>query len=443
MAPGIRPIGGARGSRRRLMKGCVAAVAGQRAARASARAQTPTAATLRFTGWVHREPSTRDTMRRTLDMFEQIYGVRVEAVPIKFDADLTELQDKRPDVVQLSGNQPRLLGEAGFLANLEELRPEVDGRFQQDGIDAGTHDGVLYAIPFTTAPLGLWYSKKAMKRAGRDPEKPPATISDLTAHLTALYNAPDQPRGFAPIRIDISGEEYSVTRFWPWIWACDGDPLRDDGHGNLIVNWTDAGTIQAFTWLQEISSKDYILQTRTGWWDRQYFAHDRIGFMMDGPYVTSQMVNHNAAFGTRRDVAAAFGVTTTPVLRETLPPVAVADFHHLAIAADSPNPALARDLLMFLTTNEHAIETFLIPQGGLLPRDEDIESHRPDYDDAIGATFIDNIAPSMRLPPYGPLYEKIWRPIGAAIQEIALDHKAPVARRLAQLDADVKAILEQ
>jgi multiple sugar transport system substrate-binding protein len=435
-----------RSSRRALLARAIATGLGAGVAGRPVRAQPSSSRALRFVGWVHREPSTRESMRRALDMFEQIHGVRVEAIGIGFASSPDALQATEPDIMQLSGNEPRLLGSRGVLADLGPLRDEAPELFRnpfQGSVEGGTYEGVLYAAPFTVAPLGFWSSLKGMQNRELAAWPPPTTFDALEEVLAVLKSYMSKHEGEYPMRIDFSGAEYAATRFWSWIWAFGGEPMPEDERGNLLIdqiNFAENGTFQAFSWLRSMDDREYLMPFRNGWWDRQLFAHARVGFTIDGPYMTSQIASHNFAYEDGQGMSAAFHVSMPPVREPGRSSFAVADFHYLAVAKRSEHQRLARALVEFLITNEFAIEAFLIPQGGLLPVRRDNVSFTRERD-PIRYAFIEEIAPKMRLPPYGPRYGAAARCIARAIYDVVAEKpsRAALEKRLMRLTDDVRA----
>jgi multiple sugar transport system substrate-binding protein len=445
----VRESLGRRGSRRDLVIGMIAGGASVIPGSRSTRAQERPTSVLKFSSWATTEPATRDSMTETLRVFEQIYGARIESIDIPFGTTLDQLLSLAPlgdlpDVMQLSGSWPRELAFRGLLSDLSSLGEEAPEILQSfpGALEAGEYKGVLCAAPFAVAPLGFWYHRELLKNANPDFDQPPKTIAELDQWLKLLKAyMPDE--GYYPIRIDVSVAEYALTRFWPWIWTFGGNPMPDDDQGNVAIdsiNWTDDGTTAVFEWLQRTARQGYMLPPQINWRDRQLLANGKIGFMLDGPYLTSQIPTSNPKYNTRESINEVFGVTTTPVLQDGAPPVTVADFHQLAISAQSHNQELAHKLVRFLVTNEHPIRTFLIPQGGLLPvsADNTGAAYGSSYDDMIGRTFVQNVAPSMRLPPYGPGYKRVAERIAQAMQDVAFGDNVVVAKRLAALNQEVK-----
>jgi multiple sugar transport system substrate-binding protein len=404
---------------------------------------------LSFANWASAESATRDNINKALAIFEKDNSVKIKNIASPVDQVLQQLTTlvaggNAPDVMQLSGNWPYALGGQGALADLGpfvQKDPAVRDDAFKNSLEVGTYQGVLYAVPFTITPHGFWYSKDLMTKAGLDPESPPKTMDDLNQQMQKLREA--LPSDAYPIGIDISKTEYALVGFWPWIWTFGGNPMVDDGKGNVTINWADDGTIAAFQWLQGLVKNKLTPPDQAIKAERELMANGKIAFKLDGPYLTGIFANTNPDLSTVDAVNQHFGVTTTPMGTGLTAPVTCADIHNLGIAAQSKEKDLAWSLIKFLTTNDQVIRSFLIPQGGMLPR----KSYNTNaeygkfYDDPINQAFIKEVIPSMRPPAYGPLYSTAATFVVTALQEIA--GGADVKDRLNQLNKEVKTVYGQ
>lgn len=434
-------------SRRRLaMRGmalAAAAVAARGLPGGAARAQEQE---LSFANWASAESATRDNINAALARFEQQNSVAIENIGIPFDQVLQQLTamiggGNAPDVMQLSGNWPYALGGQGALADLGpyvEQDPAVREDAFANSLEVGTYQGTLYAVPFTVTPHGFWYSKTLMQQVGLDPNAPPKTIDELNQQMAALRA--ELPNDAFPIGIDISRTEYALVGFWPWIWTFGGNPMVDDGQGNVTIDWADEGTVAAFQWLQDLVDQRLTPPDQAIKSERELMANGKIAFKLDGPYLTGIFANTNPALNTVEAVNEQFGVTTTPTGPGTTTPVTAADIHNLGVAAQSENKDLAWQLIQFLSTDDEVIRNFLIPQGGMLPRKSynTNEAYGEFYDDPINQAFINQVIPTMRPPAYGPLYSVATTFVVSALQEIA--GGANVQERLERLNEEVRTI---
>lgn len=409
----------------------------------AAGAATGGTGTLKFANWASAESATKDNIDKALAVFQSQNNVKIDNIGIPFDQVLQQLTTMTnggnpPDVIELSGNWPYALGGSGALA---DLGPFVDASWKKDAFpnsfEVGTYKGTTYAVPFSITPHGFWYSKDLMTSAGLDATKPPSTIDELNQAMTQLRSK--LPADSYPIGIDISKTEYALVGFWPWIWTFGGNPMVDDGKGNVTINWADDGTVAAFQWLQTAVKNKWTPPDQAIKAERELMANGKIAFKLDGPYLTGIFANTNPALKTVQAVNDKFGVTTTPMGKGVTKPVTAADIHNLGMSAQTKDKQLAWKLINFLTTSKEVITTFLIPEGGVLPRvSYNTNQYAQNYSDAISQSFIKNVIPTMRPPAYGPLYSTAASFVVSALQEIA--GGADVKTRLAQLNNEVKTV---
>jgi multiple sugar transport system substrate-binding protein len=405
-----------------------------------------TAHSLNFANWASAEIATRDNINQALQTFEKRNAVQVNNIGMPFDDVLNQLISMTqvsisPDVMELSGNWPYALAGQGMLA---DLSPFVSQSWYQDAFpnsfEVGTYKGVLYAVPFSITPHGFWYSKTLMTQANLDPTTPPRTIDELNQAMEVLRaNLPDDAY---PIGIDTSATEYALVGFWPWIWTFGGNPMVDDGKGNVSINWADSGTVAAFQWLQDAVRKRWTPLGLAIKDERTMMAFGKLAFKLDGPYLTGQLGSTNPAMlGTVQQVNQQFGVTTTPMGPTITQPVTCADIHQLSMSNLPKNKQQAWDLITFLTTSKDVITNFLIPEGGVLPYrsfNTSQQLYAKFYSDDISRAFITKVIPTMRPPAYGPNYSKAAALVVKALQEITSG--ANVQPRLNKLTEDVRSI---
>jgi multiple sugar transport system substrate-binding protein len=403
------------------------------------------ASSLNFANWASAETATRDDIDRALQVFEKQNNVQVNNIGMPFDEVLTQLAQLihaniTLDVMELSGNWPYALAGMGALA---DLGPFVAQDWYKDAFPnsfaAGTYNRTLYAVPFSITPHGFWYNRNLMSGAGLDPIRPPRTIDELNQAMTVLRAK--LPATSYPIALDTSATEYALVGFWPWIWTFGGNPMIDNGDGDVSIDWADNGTVAAFQWLQDAVRAKWTPPNLAIKAERELMAEGKIVFKLDGPYLTGILGSFNPAFTTTQQVNATFSVTTTPLGPGVTQPITCADIHNLAIAASSSNKELAWKLINFLTTSPAVITTFLLPEGGMLPhRSYNLDPHlyARFYADQISRAFLTDVIPTMRPPAFGPRYSIAARSIVVALQEIS--QGTPVKPRLVKLTEEVKAI---
>ena len=400
---------------------------------------------LNFANWASAETATRANIDKALSAFENQNNVQVNNIGMPFDDVLPQLTKLIKagiiiDVMELSGNVPYALAGMGALA---DLAPFVSQEWYEDAFTssfaAGTYQETLYAVPFSITPHGFWYNKDLLAQAGLNPARPPQTIDELNQALEILRAK--LPADVYPIALDTSVTEYALIGFWPWIWTFGGEPMLDAGNGEVAINWADNGTIAAFQWLQDAVHKKWTPPNLAIKAERELMAERTVVFKLDGPYLTGILGSINPDFSTSQQVNKTFAVTTTPLGPGRNQPVTCADIHNLGIASASTNKELAWKLIDFLTTSPAVITTFLIPEGGMLPRRSyniNPKLYGKYYADPISQTFIRDVIPTMRPPAFGPRYSTAALAVVTALHEIA--NGAAVKPRLLTLTDQVKSI---
>src|SRR6266566_122215 len=399
--------------------------------------------TIKYANWASAESATKKQIDQAIQDFETQNNVTINNIAIPFDQVLQELTTMTnggnpPDVVELSGNWPYALGGSGALQPLNSYIGNWSSDAFTNSFEVGTYKGNVYAVPFSISPHGFWYSKDLMTQAGLDPSKPPTTMDELNSQMATLRAK--LPADAFPIGIDISKTEYALVGFWPWIWTFGGNPMVDDGKGNVTINWADDGTVAAFQWLQDIVKKRWTPPDQAIKAERELMATGKIAFKLDGPYLTGILGNTNPALNTVSAVNQHFGLTTTPVGPGQSGPITAADIHNLGMSAQASNKDLAWKFIEYLTSNKKVLTNYLVTEG-IFPHKSDVVTGGPYanlFSDAISQVYINKVIPTMRPPAYGPHYSTAASFVVTALQEIA--GGANVRQRLTQLTSEVKTV---
>src|SRR6266566_7153039 len=399
--------------------------------------------TLKYANWASAESATKKQIDQAIQDFETQNNATINNIAIPFDQMLQQLTTMTnggnpPDVVELSGNWPYALGGSGALQPLNSYIGSWRNDAFTNSFEVGTYRGNVYAVPFSISPHGFWYSKDLMTQAGLDATKPPTTMDELNSQMSTL-RAKLHSDAY-PIGIDVSKTEYALVGFWPWIWTFGGNPMVDDGKGNVTVNWADDGTVAAFQWLQDLVKKRWTPPDQAIKAERELMANGKIAFKLDGPYLTGILGNTNPAFNTVSAVNQHFGLTTTPVGPGQSGPVTAADIHNLGMSAQASNKDLAWKFIQYLTSNKKVLTNYLVTEG-IFPHKSDVVTGGPYanlFSDTISQAFINKVIPTMHPPAYSPLFDTAASFVVTALQQIA--GGAPVKATLQQLTQEVKTV---
>jgi sn-glycerol 3-phosphate transport system substrate-binding protein len=110
-----------------------------------------------------------------------------------------------------------------------------------------TVQDVLWPMPFNVSNPVLYYDKALFRKAGLDPEKPPATLDDLRAASQKIVDS-----GAAPFGIALRSDAWFLEQ---WL-AKGGHTFVNNGNGRkqraTEVTFGEAPGVEIMTWLQDM-----------------------------------------------------------------------------------------------------------------------------------------------------------------------------------------------
>ncbi|MDP4508385.1 MULTISPECIES: ABC transporter substrate-binding protein [unclassified Nonomuraea] len=113
---------------------------------------------------------------------------------------------------------------------------------------AGVYKGARYSIPLDVHPLGMFYNKTVLSKAGLDPDNPPKTGEEYLAALEALKKAGIQGHWATPFPFTGS------MQFGSLLYQHGGQLFADDAS---VSRFAEEPGVQALTWLVELVNKGY------------------------------------------------------------------------------------------------------------------------------------------------------------------------------------------
>ncbi|HEX4811127.1 MAG TPA: ABC transporter substrate-binding protein [Nonomuraea sp.] len=113
---------------------------------------------------------------------------------------------------------------------------------------AGVYKGARYAIPLDVHPLGMFYNKTVLSKAGLDPENPPKTGDEYLAALEELKKAGIQGHWATPFTFTGS------MQFGSLLYQNGGQLFADDAS---VSRFHEEPGVQALTWLVDLINKGY------------------------------------------------------------------------------------------------------------------------------------------------------------------------------------------
>lgn len=370
-----------------------------------------------FANWAAAETATAKEVSASVAAFEKAdpcIHIRMIAIPFaNMVSQLTVMTigNNTPDVMELSSGMPQVLAAQGALA---DLRPHADKALiddiQPSMLEDGEAKGKLVALPLSLTPHGFWYNKGLMTKAGLDPEKPPATIADLTRDL-AIVKA-KLPKVY-PLAMPTSKGAYTMVANWPILQAfCKRVPMADDHLG-----WTQPCTEAAFTWLQQRAEQHQMPVGNNMKSNRQLFATDQVAFTLDGPYMRGIVASINPAYAANHAFAAEFGATRMPVGESGISRTAI-DIHQIGMSARAADPKAAWMFTRFMVTSPADMRDFILPEGGLPPLSSLQQHFSAELSQAYQQTWIKEIIPEAVPIPYNAAWFRASDEMVNALQKV-------------------------
>ena len=139
--------------------------------------------------------------------------------------------------------------------------------------DAGVYNGKRYGIPLDVHPLGLFYNKGTMEKAGLDPNSPPQTKDDYMAALEQLKSKGIQGHWMSPFLFT------GGLTFQALIYQFGGE-LYNENVTKATFN-SEAG-VNALTWMVDVVKEGYSPKDVAQ--DAEYtaFQNGKNAFMWNG-----------------------------------------------------------------------------------------------------------------------------------------------------------------
>lgn len=369
--------------------------------------------TLTFANWAAAEGATRPGIEKVIAAFEQENpDITIKSQAVSFSEIARQLvlrvrSGNPPDVAEIAGNDTFLLAQTGKLAPLDGyLDAKTKAEFKPSSLNGFRIGGKLIALPWTQASAGFWYDKAVMQKAGLDPNKPPATISEMMTDMAAIKKAePD----VIPLGLDTTNRAFSLNSNWPWMQTFGADPLAKNGA-------TSPAMKKYLAWMRTLAEKGYIDPGRKIGEFRPQIAQDKVAFLWDQVLVQGviQATNHmsDTAFYEH------YGVTTQP----TGPTGKAFSFdggHQLVIFSDSKHKQAAWKFIKYLATSPYAIENYTLSYEASLPPLKKAPSPAlaKKLDTPVFNAFQDHIMATVATPPFGPKFAAGATAIMAGVQQ--------------------------
>ncbi|MCP3784035.1 MULTISPECIES: ABC transporter substrate-binding protein [Micromonospora] len=311
-----------------------------------------------------------------------------------------------PDIAVMHMDQLATFAARGVITELDDVATALqlsEGDFAPTVWKGGLYHDKRYGIPLDMHPLGFYYNKAVMQKAGLDPNKPPTTKDEYTAALTELKKSGIQGFWVSPFQFTGGMTFYSLLHQW-------GGTLFDGEVAKATFNSDPA--VEACTWLVDMIKQGFS-PANVGQ-DADYLAlkSGKNAFNWNGIWQINDL---------KKSAGLQWGVAPLPQIGSQK--AAWANSHNFTIvkqrSADNNKVSGAKVFINWLS--EHSLDW---AKGGQIPARKEVRE---------GAEFkalpeISVLAPELEyaaFPPAAPGLGEVMVTFYNAFNEAALGKKSP------------------
>ena len=190
-----------------------------------------------------------DIFKKLVDRFNKDHAnIAVAVVVYKWADYYTKLpaavaSGNGPDLAVMHSDQLATNAARNVIMPLDDVASALklpEGDFTPAVWKAGLYKNKRYGVPLDMHPLGFFYNKAVMQKAGLDPNKPPQTRDDYAAALAELKKSGLQGYWVTPFKFT------GVLTFESLLWQFGGELFNADV--SRAAYSSDAG-VQALSWM--------------------------------------------------------------------------------------------------------------------------------------------------------------------------------------------------
>lgn len=357
---------------------------------------------LRFLNWDSSEKFTREKLEKAIKAFTDKHpNIEIDNITIPFYEYQEQLirqtsDGNDPDLIQLYGSQPSILANKGVLEPMDVHFDKVKSLdFLSNGIlSTCKYKGTLYSIPFSLNPLGLWYNKNLLKRAGI--KEPPKTLEELTSQLEIIKKELPDVYG---IGIDTTRTDYSMMSIWPiFVSFGTGSSMMDPQN----PEFSSRNAVEAFKWLKTVVNGKYTPEGVKTNVLRENMAKEQIVFKIDEPGLRGIIQSLRMEFkGNLFDRA--FSVVPVPSSGGAAA-FNVANTYSLGITGRSSYKDEALEFIKYITGDEGSVKNYIVSSGYIPSLRSSIDNNLVELDNPTTYRFLSDIIPASRYMTYSPKF---------------------------------------
>jgi ABC-type glycerol-3-phosphate transport system substrate-binding protein len=354
-----------------------------------------------FLSWMGETRRGEEILNGLVSRFQELYPpVTVEIIPTTYPetrASLTRLisSGRAPDVAQIVSHWTSFFASSGALQPLEGLlsSENISSRLPAQDLLGGTYRDRIYSVAWGLCPICLIANRNVLRAAGLTHLRSPMTLSDFQECCRRIGGLEGSS---APAAFGLwftPGVETDYLNIYTFLQAFQGEFV--DGQGTL--KFDSAQNVAGFSWLREFVAATRLFISDI-WTIRKRFAENRIGFILDGPWIRYLMEEE-----TGMPFEENFQVLLNPVGSDADSKSWMYN-HALAICSQSGNKLYAARFVEALTANPE-LSGWYCSQVGMLPPARQVLGG-PGFTGEFFAAFREQLRSSHSLNASNPMFEK-------------------------------------
>ncbi|MEU5947051.1 ABC transporter substrate-binding protein [Micromonospora sp. NPDC047465] len=311
-----------------------------------------------------------------------------------------------PDIAVMHMDQLATFAARGVITELDDVAKVLElseADFAPTVWKGGLYNDKRYGIPLDMHPLGFYYNKGVMQKAGLDPAKPPATKDEYTAALTELKKSGVQGFWVSPFQFTGGMTFYSLLHQW-------GGSVFDAEATRATFNSDQA--VEACTWLVDLIKQGHSPANVGQDADYLAFKSGRNAFNWNGIWQVNDL---------KKSPEIQWGVAPLPQIGSQ--PAAWANSHNFTIVKQRANDAnkvsAAKVFINWLS--QHSLDW---AKGGQVPARKTVR----DSADFKALAEVNALAPELEyaaFPPAAPGLGEVMTTFYNSFNEAALGKKSP------------------
>jgi multiple sugar transport system substrate-binding protein len=259
----------------------------------------------------------RPTVEKLIREFNASHKkVRVKSVAMPWDVFYQKLltsvsSGKGPDIVAMDAGQIPKYASKGVLQPVDDFYSSTKyldaSALVPTATAASKYQGKNYGVPESWAPLMLFWNKEMFRKAGLDPNKPPATWSQFASmakKLTVDGNHDGKPDQYA-----IALPDHETIPAYPvLLWQGGGGVVSPDGKKAML---NDPATTKALSYWVNLVRKQKVSPIGLSGADAdKLFQTKKAAMELCGPWVTATFKQGGVDFGVGKPFAGPAGAAT-------------------------------------------------------------------------------------------------------------------------------------